>query len=360
LDIGGGKPPHMLEPPIKIGFLGGGMIAQICHLPFYLADPRCVVVRLAESRPSLVAAMRERLGAERVVGDHHALLKDPEISAIVISAPRPATGPLSLAALEAGKHVFAEKPMAHSAEQAQTLTEAATARGLTYAIGFMKRYDSGVQATKALFDAAIADGRLGRLVFARFYDFSNAYAVVPPAHVRPRESRVERFPTWPLYPSWLPERFHGTYAWFLNAASHDVNLLRYFFPGNVEVLAAQCSADACVTATCRQGDVTIALEISKSTIGQWVEGAEFLFEHGRIRLILPSPMSTGSVGEVILDDGRQGIAGERLKVGPGWAFARQARGFIDALSGAAKPLTSGDEGLADMLLTEQIWRRVAA
>ena len=52
--------------------------------------------------------------------------------------------------------------------------------------------------------------------------------------------------------------------------------------------------------------------------------------------------------------------GERIAVGTGWSFARQATGFIDALVGAAAPATTGAEGLADMLLTEQIWQKVAA
>ena len=62
-------------PLIKIGVLGGGMIAQVRHLPFYLGDPRCDVVRLAETRPSLIAALGERLGAERIVGDHRDLFE---------------------------------------------------------------------------------------------------------------------------------------------------------------------------------------------------------------------------------------------------------------------------------------------
>ena len=336
------------------------MISQICHLPFYLADSRCEVVRIAESRPSLITALAQQVGASRVVSNHHEMLADTEIEAIVISVPRPATGPLTLAALEAGKHVMTEKPMAHSAEQARKLVDAAEARGLIYGVGFMKRYDPGVQAAKALFDELVADGRLGRLLLVRFYDFSNAYAVAPPPHVRPKESRTERFPAWPLHPSWLPERYRGAYAWFLNAASHDVNLLRFFFPRDVKVLSAHCAADTSVMATLRQGDVTIALEIAKSTVGRWVEGAEFLFEHGQIRLVIPSPMATEAVSEVTLDDRQRGVIGEQIAVRTGWSFARQASGFVDALMGTAQPATTGKEGLADMILTEQIWQKVAA
>jgi len=348
-----------MDRPHKIGFLGGGMMAQVGHLPFYRRDPRCEVAGICEPRPSLVEALRQQFPPDRIVPDYQALLANDDISAIVISAPRPASGPLTLAALTAGKHVLAEKPMAHSVKQAKELVEAAAAKNLLYAIGFMKRYDPGIQAAKSLFDRVVLDNELGRLLFVRIYDFSNSYAVSPPPHVRPKESRTERFATWPLYPSWLPERYRAAYAWFLNSASHDVNLLRYFFPKDVEVVAAYCAADTSVVATLRCAETAIVLEIAKSTAGCWLEGIEFLFERGRIKVAIPSPMATECVSNVLLDDQRRGIVGERIQTGQGWSFARQAAGFVDALDGAELPLTTGEEALADMILTEEIWRRVA-
>jgi predicted dehydrogenase len=348
----------MPDTPVKIGFLGGGMIAQIGHLPFYLGDPRCEVRAIAESRPSLVDALTEKFGVKHVVRDHRVLLDDPDIEAIVISAPRAATGALTLEALEAGKHVMAEKPMAHSVEQAQRLVDAASRRKLVYAVGLMKRYDPGVQTAKALVDEVVADGRLGRMLLARFYDFSNAYAVAPPPHVRPMESRPERFATWPLFPDWLPEAYRSVYPWFINVASHDINLLRLFFPRDVEVMGAHCDGTSSVVATLRKGDINIVLEVTKTAAGRWIEGGDFLFEHGRIQVLIPSPMATESVSEVLVDDARRGLVGERVSAGTGWSFARQATGFVDALTGTAAPQTSGEEGLADMVLTEQIWRRM--
>lgn len=336
------------------------MMSQVGHLPFYLADPRCEVVRVAESRPSLIDAIGGQVGRGKVVANHRALLDDERIDAVVISAPRAATGPLTLEALEAGKHVMAEKPMAHTADQARRLSGAAAERGLTYAVGFMKRYDPGVQAAKALLDEVVADGRLGRLLLARFYDFSSNYAHPVPHHTRPAESRTARFETWPLWPDWLPEGFHGVYPWFLNAASHDVNLLRNFFPGAIEIEGAACASDGSVTALLHQDGVAMTLEVAMTAAGRWIEGAEFLFERGRIAAAIPSPMDTGAVTRVTLDDPGSGVSCHNVPAGKGWSFARQAEGFIDALAGGAPPLTNGVEGLADMELMEGIWRKIAA
>jgi predicted dehydrogenase len=70
-------------------------------------------------------------------------------------------------------------------------------------------------------------------------------------------------------------------------------------------------------------------------------------------------MATEKVSEVVIDDERRGIVGERIGAGQGWSFARQATGFVDALVGAAPPMTSGADALADMELTEAIWRHTA-
>jgi hypothetical protein len=62
----------------------------------------------------------------------------------------------------------------------------------------------------------------------------------------------------------------------------------------------------------------------------------------------------------VIDDAKRGLSAEPVSTGTGWCFARQAAGFVDALTGSAQPLTTGKEGLADLVLTEQIWRKIAA
>jgi predicted dehydrogenase len=340
----------------RIGFIGGGMIAQVAHLPFYLRNDACDVVCVAEERPSLRSALSKQLGPNRVVARRQEVLQRDDIDAVILSSPRAATGPLTLEAFAAGKHIFVEKPMAHSVEQAEQLV--AAAGGLTYAVGFMKRHDPGVQAAKRLFDEVMKTGRFGRLLFARFYDYSKAYAMPMPAHVRPTDSRAERYPTWPTVPSWLAARWHSTYEWFLNSASHDVNLIDYFFSPTVEAIAAQASVNSALSASLRWQDTPIVLEIARAELGHWHEGAEFVFERGRIVLSIPSPMAIDAVSGVFIDDVTVGLKGEPLATGSGWCFARQADAFVAALAGGDAMPTAGGQALADMKLTEAIWRLV--
>ncbi|MCQ8782834.1 Gfo/Idh/MocA family protein [Mangrovibrevibacter kandeliae] len=344
---------------VRLGLIGGGMMAQIGHLPFYRDDPRVEVVAVAEERPSLQAALAERLGADRVVDHHETLLARGDIDAVVISAPRPATGPLTLAALEAGKHVLAEKPMAHTAAQARRLVEAAEARDLIYVVGYMKLADPGVEAAREAFAELLRSGRLGRLLSARFYDHSKSYAVTPPSHVRPAESRTVRFEEWPLAPDWLSERHRAGYAWFLNAASHDVSLLRAFFPDRLRLVGASSPGEGAVCALLAAGPVPLILEVSKTEAGRWLEGADFQFEGGRLTLSIPSPMAVDEVARVRIDDRAAGLLDAPVPSGQGWSFARQAKAFIDVLTGEREaPHAPAKEALADMELCEAIWRQI--
>jgi predicted dehydrogenase len=341
---------------VGIGIVGGGMISQIAHLPFYLADERCEVKAVAESRPSLVRHLRETVKIKRVVEEAAEVYADPEISAVVIIAPRPATGPLALAALDAGKDVFVEKPMAHTSDQAARLVDAARRKDSLLGVAFMKRYDPGVQKARSRFERLIASQAFGPLLLARFYDFARDYAHPPPPHKRPEESRIRRFATWPVVPDWMPISRADDYAWFMNAASHDINLLRFFFPSDLRLLAASSTGPGNLVATFESRKAPVVFELAKSASGAWVQGAEFVFEKGRLILDLPSPMDQNRVARAVMFENGNRPSGKELEVQQVWSFKKQAEEFVLDLLGRRTPLTSGADALDDLLVIEAVWR----
>jgi predicted dehydrogenase len=100
-----------------------------------------------------------------VLASGDALINASDIDAVVISTPPPTHEPLALAALNAGKHVLVEKPMAASAEACQRMIEAARTAGRILAVGFNHRY---FKATKLVRDF-VRSGALGRLTHVRAY-----------------------------------------------------------------------------------------------------------------------------------------------------------------------------------------------
>jgi len=343
---------------IRIGIVGGGMISQIAHLPFYLSDSRCEVRAVAESRPSLVRHLRAAFRIDRVVDDPRELYADPAISAVVIIAPRPASGPLALAALQAGKDVMVEKPMAHTVAQAEQLVEAAAATKRLLGVAFMKRHDPGVRAARDELRRLLESRELGELMLARFYDYARDYAHPPPPHKRPEESRAERFETWPTAPEWLPAARAEEYAWFMNAASHDVNLMHYFLPSGLQLLHANAPGNGALTATFAHGAAPVVFELAKSASGAWLQGAEFVFEKGRLRVELPSPMAADQAARVTLNENAAQAATRDIAFESAWSFERQARAFVGDLVERRQPLTAGADALQDLRLIEAMWRRI--
>src|SRR5690242_17163640 len=104
------------------------MVGQMCHLANLVSNPACRVVAVADLRPDLAAAAAVKFGIARVFSSHRELLDDPDVSAVVVVTRRRATGPIVMEALNRGRHVLSEKPMAYTSAQADSLVEAAKAR----------------------------------------------------------------------------------------------------------------------------------------------------------------------------------------------------------------------------------------
>src|SRR3954449_9735465 len=99
-------------PKIRLGYVGCGRMAQRVHLPNFAALPDCELVGLAEVRRDLGEKVQRRYGIPRLYADHLALIADPNVEAIAVSAPFALQGEIARDALAAGKSVFMEKPMA--------------------------------------------------------------------------------------------------------------------------------------------------------------------------------------------------------------------------------------------------------
>ncbi len=90
------------------------------------------------------------------------LLADPGVEAVVLPTPHFLHHPQAMAAFAAGKHVFVEKPIANTLDEAREMQRAAASRGLVLAVGLQGRRTGGVRKAKAMID----QGEIGRLVMA--------------------------------------------------------------------------------------------------------------------------------------------------------------------------------------------------
>ena len=147
---------------IKIGILGCGKIAQVRHIPEYAANPDCQLVGFYNPTKSRAEDMAAKYGG-LAYDTAEELLANPEIDAVSVCAANYAHAALSIQALNAGKHVLCEKPMATTLADCEAMVECAKKNGKFLMIGHNQRLAKAHMEAKRLID----EGLIGDIITFR-------------------------------------------------------------------------------------------------------------------------------------------------------------------------------------------------
>jgi predicted dehydrogenase len=342
----------------RLGLVGAGFIAQVTHLHALSGLPGCAVVAIADYRADLRTRVASKYAIARQYDAPADLLADPDVDAFLIILPRRAMGPAVEAALATGKPVFAEKPMAHTLAQGQRLTAVAGIGGAPFAVGFMKRHDSGVQLFRDILARFGSGGEMGSIVHVGMRDCCATYGVAIPVHFRTTTPPPYRLDEWTTLPNGLPATFKSDYEYTLNVASHDINLLRFLFGDGITAGALRVRQGGMQTALLTAATFDLVLELGRVDTGRWEQTIDVYYQRGKLSLSLPSPLARDAVASVTLARG-----GEVETMLPAtdqriWCFKAQAAQFLDVVRGNATPLASGADALADLAIIEALWNNV--
>ncbi len=303
---------------MKVGVIGAGYwganLVRVC-------SELGVLESVCDANEAAIARIAEQYPEVGLEFDLASLL-ERDIDAVVIAAPAPLHAELALEAIAAGKHVFVEKPLAMSADDAATVVRAARAGGRTLFVGHLLLYHPAVRRMLAL----IEEGAIGDV-----------------RHVRSRRL------------SWGRLRSQENVWW--SFAPHDIAVTLEIFGGTPE------SAKSAMSAFVRPQIADFAY-------------ADLIFTGGRsahIEVSWLDPDKTarldvfGSTGVLRLTDSRAGAQlsltpcgdspGERdhielwredsrdISFGTSEPLAAEMQAFIDAVTAGTHPLTDGEEGL---------------
>lgn len=205
----------MNTTPIRIGLIGAGRIGESHASVIARRVPEAQLVAVADPRTGVAAALAAPFGA-RGETSPAAVFAAADIDAVVIAASSTAHAELIVAAAEAGKHVFSEKPAGMSLAEIDTGIAATSRAGVAFQVGFNRRFAAGFRAAHD----AIVDGRIGSVQLMR---------------------SLTRDPgTGPEDPSSVP-------AWtiFTQTLIHDFDTLNWLNPG-ARAVDALATADALV------------------------------------------------------------------------------------------------------------------
>lgn len=155
-------PGAVARGTIGIGIVGAGgegSWAARAHVPALATLPGLRITAVSTTRPESAREAALVTGAEHAFTDARSLAEHPDVDLVVVSVKVPAHLELVTAAIDAGKHVLCEWPLARTTEEAEQLAAAADGAGVLHTLGLQARYSPAVRRARQL----IADGYLGEL-----------------------------------------------------------------------------------------------------------------------------------------------------------------------------------------------------
>jgi predicted dehydrogenase len=154
-----------MSKKLKVGIIGSGGIAENKHLPAIAAIPEAEVTAFCDILPERAEKLCRQYGTKdaKTYTDYKELLKDGSIDIAYVLTPNSSHSPITVAALEAGKHVMCEKPMAISFEEAKKMTDAAKKTGKLLTVGYQYR----CMPEPLYLKKACERGDLGEIYFAK-------------------------------------------------------------------------------------------------------------------------------------------------------------------------------------------------
>ncbi|MDB6095049.1 MAG: putative dehydrogenase [Verrucomicrobia bacterium] len=334
---------------IRLGFIGTGNMGQMAHLRNYMTLPHCEVVALAELRPQLAAQVGARFGIPEVYHDHEELLAKAKVDALVMIQPFWIHGGLLPAVLAHGKPIMIEKPLAHSVEIAQHLSDLSAKHHAPIYVAYHKRSDLASVAAAEKIREWKASGKFGQMRYVR---------VTMPPGKWDAEGFASRIVTDEKYPEVKndapPAGFDkdGAHQNFLlvNFYIHQINLLRYLLGEDFTVTTADANGQYMGIRSA--SGVSGILEMAPyHTTLDWQESALVGFDKGYLHLDLPAPMVLDRPGRLRVFEDLGGTETPKQiepVFAPWHAMRSQAANFVRAVAGEKTPLCTAQDATKDL------------
>jgi predicted dehydrogenase len=208
---------------LKVGVIGCGSIAQKRHLVEFAANDLAEIVAVCDINEARVAEVAEQYQAKAYT-DYKELLEDTEIDVISVCLPNYLHAEVSIAALNSGKHVLCEKPMATTKEEAEAMITAAEENGKKLMIAHNQRFVASHEKAKKLIEA----GELGKI-----YSFRTTFG-----HGGPERWSIDGKESWFFRKD---EAFIGAMG---DLGVHKSDLIRYILGKEVLEVGAMVETNA--------------------------------------------------------------------------------------------------------------------
>jgi predicted dehydrogenase len=327
---------------IGVGYWGSNLVRAFNNIE------DAAIAAVAERKPGRVHFVQKRYPHIRVTSDHHELLRDPTIDALIVATPVPTHFKVARDVLRAGKHVFVEKPLAYTVEEAETLRDLATSLGLVLAVGHVYQFSPAV----SWLTSNIQEGKLGTI----FHIDSTRINLGPP------NSEVDV--VWDLAPHDISIILHLMRAAGLSTKLRKLEVMgnRFVSKAHVDLahifLEFECGVTAHVHVSWVASNKARLLQVS-------AEAGSIVFDD--IQPVEKIKVYSEAVDNRTGNDDSQSV---NLSYRPGDIFiptlsrdeplSLECNHFIDCVRSGAHPINGSDIGVEVVSLLEQITRAMNA
>lgn len=140
---------------VRVGVIGAGLFAEQCHIPYLQSHPQAEVAAICARSQNTLDRVSRLFEIKDTYQDYRELLQRDDIDAITIATPDVLHKDIAVAAINAGKHVLCEKPLAMDLDSAKEMTAAAELSGLVNMVAYTFRYSEAVRKLKSLLQSGL-------------------------------------------------------------------------------------------------------------------------------------------------------------------------------------------------------------
>jgi len=353
---------------VKVGVIGCGFMAQMAHIPCLKAVPGAEVVALCDFREEVVKELCRRHdiascpGRSGYTTSVDELLK-MDIDAVYILTPVQWHLANISAALNAGKHVFTEKPAAMCRDSIDQLEKLAIEKGKTVCVGYMKRHEVNIEELAALQNK----NEWGKLLYVRTHSFIGSHWNGAIDEIMPVASsnQLPEFDATNLDPGpkWLESArdskfysFDNPYYGLLDTGCHSINLLRKVTGITPEVTGVR-NLNGVQLIDFKFGEIAGNMEFCVNfNMHRWDEVTELYYEKASVRIKTPAPLEiqASAVVEIYSEAGAL-HKNLQLENNRQWAFKRQTAAFVEQVK-SGKSVSMLSDAINDVSVIEEIYK----
>jgi len=172
-----------MSEPVRIGVIGCGRFMRAQHIQTIARSPHLTLEHVADRDAEALAAVADRYGPRRTSTDWRQVVRDDRVQVVVAGLVPHLHAQVALAALEADKPTYVEKPIARSLADAREIQRLALRRQVPLAVGFNRRFAPAVKLLASILDAQTRP-------ISIMYRISDDHRVDPPSRAWKKQDRL--------------------------------------------------------------------------------------------------------------------------------------------------------------------------